>query len=78
MAGLVSPLLAAGVPAVVTALWDVDDFAALLISVRLHQKLREGASASEALRQAQLEMITHPDARIRAPWVWASFQVVGG
>jgi CHAT domain-containing protein/tetratricopeptide (TPR) repeat protein len=78
VAGLVSPLLAAGVPAVVTALWDVDDFAALLISVRLHQKLREGASASEALRQAQLEMITHPDARIRAPWVWASFQVIGG
>jgi CHAT domain-containing protein/predicted negative regulator of RcsB-dependent stress response len=78
VAGLVSPFLGAGVPAVVSSLWDVDDSAALLISTRLHQKLREGASASEALRQAQLEMIASPDARIRAPWTWASLQVIGG
>jgi CHAT domain-containing protein len=77
VSGLVSPILGAGVPAVVSTLWDVDDSAALLISARFHQNLREGASASEALRQAQIEMITSPDARTRMPWTWASFQVIG-
>jgi len=78
IAGLVSPFLAAGVPAVVSSLWDVDDSAAMRISARLHQKLREGVSPSEALRQSQLEMIAGPEARTRALWAWASFQLIGG
>jgi len=78
VAGLVSPFLGAGVPTVVSSLWDVDDSASFLITARLHQKLREGTSAPEALRQAQVEMIASPNARNRAPWAWASFQVVGG
>ena len=78
VAGLVSPFLGAGVPAVVSSLWDVDDSASFLISSRFHQKLREGASAPEALRLAQLDMIASLDARTRAPWTWASFQVIGG
>jgi CHAT domain-containing protein/tetratricopeptide (TPR) repeat protein len=68
--------LAAGVPAVVGSLWQVDDQATTRLSVRFHQELRNGSDALTALRAAQLQEIAAQPALTN--WTWASFQVYGG
>jgi CHAT domain-containing protein len=69
-------LLAAGVPAVIGVLWDVQDLDAREMAVAFHIALREGRSPHEALRQAQLEAIDreqHKDDSL----VWAGYILVG-
>lgn len=68
--------LAAGAPAAVGSLWQVDDQSTARLFVRFHQELRQGADAASALRMAQLEeLANHP---YEQHWTWASFQVLGG
>jgi CHAT domain-containing protein len=73
---LSSAFLAAGVPAVLGTLWQVDDQGAARFSVRFHQELRRGADALSALRAVQLEEIRNSVSR--PGWTWASFQLLGG
>jgi CHAT domain-containing protein len=73
--GLSRAFLAAGVPAVVTSLWRIDDEAASALMEAFHRHLRKETSASEALRAAQLEILARPD--WKAPFFWAAFTVTG-
>lgn len=70
--------LAAGAPAVIAALWDVDDRASARLLRRFHESLIRGDDAVSALRAAQLEFIHDPDEDLQAPRAWAPFLVIGG
>ena len=74
VAPLVRPILAAGVPAVIGTLWKVHDPTAERFFVSFHQHYRQGRSAAEALRAAQLDLL---GARGYEPAAWAPFQVIG-
>lgn len=75
--GLGGAFLAAGVPAVLASQWDVDDrFAARLMPL-FHQRFAAGATASEALRDAVLSLMTD-SIHQPSPADWANFMVLGG
>ena len=76
-AGLLRAFLAAGVPRVVAAAWDVPDRAALELMVRFHEGLAAGEGPAEALQKTQVEMLRHEEERFRTPAVWANFQLYG-
>lgn len=78
MMGISRAFLASGVPVVVASQWDVDSdaTAALMISFHKHRKT-DKVSTSEALRRAQLEMLSGPDIRFRHPSFWAAFLPIG-
>jgi CHAT domain-containing protein len=72
---LVRPLIAAGAPAVIGTLWPVSDATTVPLLVSFHREYRNGAGAAEALRKAQVEMLT---AEPKWPaMTWAAFQVIG-
>ncbi len=75
---LVRPFLAAGVPAVVGALWKVDDNEAAELFSRFYRRLDAGESPARALRSAQVEALTTSPAEHGAPPGWAAFQLIGG
>ena len=73
--GLARAFLAAGVPAVVGALWNVDDDLAYAIARSLHRRIAGGFDPASALRAAQLAVLAErPD----EPPGWAAFQMIGG
>ncbi len=74
---LVRPLLGAGIPAVLGSLWEVPDQSTVELLRAFHENLRQGASAAEALRSAQLLELRSPNDRRRSPRVWASFELIG-
>lgn len=76
VSGVGAALLAAGVPTVVASLWDTEDQAAARLMTTLHENLRRGLEPSEAMRQAQLNLVRSPT-RFHAPQHWAGFVVVG-
>ncbi|HXH40720.1 MAG TPA: CHAT domain-containing protein [Thermoanaerobaculia bacterium] len=66
--------LSAGAPSVIATLWPIDDEAASIFFPRVHERLAEGLSAAEALRQAQLESIRRGDVPAS---LWAAVQNIG-
>lgn len=76
VAGLTRAFLAAGVPMVVAALWAVDDEAAARLAPIFHARLLEGESPAQALRLAQLALLT--DSSSFAPFAWAPYQLYRG
>jgi CHAT domain-containing protein len=76
--GLARPFLAAGAPAVVASLSEVEDTATLQLLTAFHRHFIESHDAIAALRGAQLEQIGKAGAGNSAPWTWASFEVFGG
>jgi CHAT domain-containing protein len=58
---------------VVATLWNVDDDAATALTANFYRHLAGGASAAEALRQAQLRTMGVTPAR-----EWAAFRVYAG
>jgi CHAT domain-containing protein len=76
---LARPFLAAGVPAVVASLWDLDDESGAALFGAFYEYLGAGATPIDALRRAQLELISDPDpARRRGPAAWAGFVIFAG
>ena len=75
---LARPFIAAGVPAVVASLTDVDDRASQRLFVAFHLALRHGQTPMEALRSAQLGALAEADPFLQAPANWASFTAIGG
>jgi CHAT domain-containing protein len=69
--------LAAGVPGVVSSLWEVDDQSTVELFFRFHQKLEEGVRVPEALRSAQLNFLHHLKAESSSS-VWSGFRAIGG
>lgn len=73
----------AGAQATVATLWFIDDASTQQLMNVFYQKLWEGNSRAEALRQAQLALInqqvTHPQNQdISAPYHWAGFIIGNG
>ncbi|HEY0155837.1 MAG TPA: CHAT domain-containing protein [Thermoanaerobaculia bacterium] len=69
--------LAAGAGGAVGSLWNVDDGASGVLSIAFHRRLLGGASATTALRDAQLQMLRSPDQSLRNPTAWGGFQMYG-
>lgn len=76
--GLARPFIA-GVPLVVASLWPVesDVTADLMISFHKHRK-QDHVSTVEALRRAQLEMLSHQQPNSPQNYGWAAFVTIGG
>ncbi|MFP5287947.1 MAG: CHAT domain-containing protein, partial [Thermoanaerobaculia bacterium] len=70
---LARSFLAAGVPAVLASLWDVDDKATFRLLTELHRHLRAGDDPAAALRRVQLSELGKAP-----PAEWAAFQLIGG
>lgn len=75
--GAARPFFVAGVPTVVASLWPVDSDASAELMVRFHEHRRDGLRVTQALQQAQLELI-RGDPRYRHPYYWAPFIAIGG
>ena len=77
VASLARPFLAAGVPAVVGAWWDVEDRAASRLLRSFHRRFAAGLSSAEALRQAQLESLARERGQPYPRLDWAVFGLIG-
>ena len=77
MRGLAHAFLGAGAHRVVASIWDVADDETATLLTRFHQQYLQ-SNGSDALRQAQLEMIRSTNAKLSAPRAWAGFQLYAG
>jgi CHAT domain-containing protein len=77
IAPLVRPIVGAGVPGVVGALWDIDDATAAGLLVSFHRHYRQGSDAATALREAQVDMLRSGNPGETPARVWAPYQVIG-
>ncbi len=75
LVGIGRGFLYAGAGALITSLWLIDDQLTVLLMEHLYSQLRQGASKSAALRDAQLKLLTEmPQLH---PAFWGAFQLVG-
>jgi len=79
MLSMARSFIVAWVTLTIASLWavDSDSTAELMIKFHRHRK-GDVVSTAEALRRAQLDMLSSPDARYRHPYYWASFVAIGG
>jgi len=78
LVGLSRTFMAAGVPLVVASQWPVESNATAELMINFHRRRRTGLSTVEALRSAQLDMLSSPREEYRSPYYWAAFLCVGG
>ncbi len=77
LVGFAWAFLRAGARRVIAGLWDVDDRSTATLMGRAYSSLASGASPSQALRTAKLEMIRSGTATAK-PYYWAPFQLFVG
>lgn len=65
------------VPAVIGAVWKVNDVPAEAFARLFYNRLRQGLSPSEALTAAQREAIASENRNLASPATWAAFQAYG-
>jgi len=75
LASLTGSFLAAGSPAVVATLWDVQDDAAAVFMEQLYAQLRRGLTPAVALRRAKQRLRADP--RWDRPALWSAYVLVG-
>lgn len=75
--GLRRALAVAGAGSSLLSLWKVDDEATRELMVAFYRGLERGATAEQALREAQRMMRSHPRRDWHHPYVWAAFQLYG-
>jgi CHAT domain-containing protein len=75
--GLESAFMRAGAHQVVAALWDVDDAITPKLMDDFYAQLRQGRSASEALRHSKLEVL-NAGGKYATPYYWAALQLYTG
>ena len=73
--GLSRAFFEAGSKRVLASLWPVDDAATAELLSHFYQGLIRGAPPAEALRQAQVTMLTNPE--FFHPYFWAGFIFIG-
>lgn len=78
MLSLVTPFLAAGVPAVVGSLWDVDDEEVRPFMEELHHRVSEGMSPVLALQEVKKAWLSERQSQKSDPRLWGAFELVGG
>ncbi len=69
--GLRRALVLAGSESQMMSLWSVSDSGTRQLMVAYYKRLQAGQGRSEALRQVQLNMLTHSN--LKHPYYWASF-----
>lgn len=74
VSSIVYAFLYAGAKSAVATLWLAEDTSTAAIMKSFYRHLSLGESKSQALRNAQLEFVSHGD---QPPFYWASFQLVG-
>ena len=77
LVGFAWAFLRAGARRVIAGLWDVDDRSTAAMMGQVYANLAGGASPSEALRAAKLEMIRSGTVTAK-PYYWAPFQLFVG
>ena len=83
--GMTRAFMYAGAKSVVVSLWNVEDQSTSLLMQRFHQRLKNGESKGEALRQAKLDMMQETieldsigmKQSLASPFFWAPFVLVG-
>jgi CHAT domain-containing protein len=76
LVGLTQAFLYAGTKGLALSLWQVSDAATAALMTRFYEHMiKDGASAAEALRAAQLSMAADP--RWANPYYWGAFVLVG-
>ncbi|MBX7219842.1 MAG: CHAT domain-containing protein [Blastocatellia bacterium] len=74
--GLTRGFMYAGSPRVVVSLWNVSDQGTAELMSRFYKQMfKHRLPPAAALRQAQIEMLRHP--QWSAPYYWAAFQLQG-
>lgn len=76
--GMARAFIKAGVPIVVASLWPVEARATSALMISFHKYRSEGASTTEALRRAQVEMLESSNELHNHPYYWAAFSAIGG
>jgi CHAT domain-containing protein len=71
--GLARGFFAAGAPSILMSLWTIDDEATAALMVSFYQSFEKSGSASQALREAQLTMMS----RQPHPFFWSPFVLIG-
>jgi CHAT domain-containing protein len=79
MMGAARTFLAGGIPVVIASHWPVDSEASAELMEQFYKARRAaaGTTPSQALRTAQLMMLTNPVERYRHPFFWAPFISIG-
>lgn len=75
--GLGRAFLAAGAASIVMSLWPVEDNATNELMQLFYSNLLQGESKVQALRMAQLSLLTRTPSLYTHPYFWASFRLVG-
>jgi len=73
--GLARSFLKAGASSVIATLWPVDDQRALEMATAVHEQLKQGRSAADALRTAQIALRRNGQTDVAD---WAASVVLGG
>ncbi len=67
----------AGCPSIVMSLWQIDEKTSSAIIENFYEHLANGATKSEALRQAKLNYLSGASGELAAPYFWAGMVLVG-
>ncbi len=73
--GLTRAILYAGSPGVIATLWNISDDATPPLIEKFYEHLLAGATAADALRAAQTELLRDP--QLADPRFWAAFFLTG-
>ncbi|WP_255515666.1 CHAT domain-containing protein [aff. Roholtiella sp. LEGE 12411] len=74
--GIAGVAAQAGARTTIATLWKVDADSTALLMEQFYKSLKNGVPKAEALRQAQLILVS--DSRYSHPFFWAGFILVGG
>uniref|UniRef100_A0A8J7DE70 CHAT domain-containing protein n=1 Tax=Desmonostoc muscorum LEGE 12446 TaxID=1828758 RepID=A0A8J7DE70_DESMC len=73
--GMAGVAAQAGARSTIATLWQVDADSSALLMKEFYKGLKNGLTKAEALRQAQLQLISNP--RYQHPYQWAAFLLIG-
>ncbi|MBF2064498.1 MAG: CHAT domain-containing protein [Calothrix sp. C42_A2020_038] len=73
--GLAGVAIRAGSSSTLASLWQIDDESTAMFVGHFYRELKAKASKAEALRQAQLELLKHPNYRV--PSYWSAYVLIG-
>lgn len=75
--GLWRGFLAAGARSLLVALWQLEDQSAFRLMQRFYEALARGVPKMAALRSVQQDWLHTAEGRLRHPFYWGAFQLIG-
>jgi CHAT domain-containing protein len=77
LTGLSTAFIHAGVPGLLTTLWNISDEASSEIIIRFYKHLSRGLPKDEALRMAKIDYLYNADNFSAHPYFWAGYINIG-